>query len=739
MILLPNGLFDFQEKCVENVLSIISNSQCKQTIVIKAPTGAGKTILLIDLIDKYIDYYNQDTSFIWLCPGQGDLEEQSMRKAKALLPNKNIQDLDDALSFGFEPTTITFINWEKVTKKGNKAIIENERRNLFDRIAEAHRSGTNFIIIIDEEHSHDTSRASDIINAFSANRIIRVSATAKHNTLSEYYEIPEEEVINSGLITKALYINDGVTDGVQLSNEHEYLIDLADTKRKEIAHAYSSLGKAIRPLVIIQFPNSSQSLIEDVERLLEARGFTYSNGLVAKWMSEADAKINLSRIEDLNAQPVYLLMKQAISLGWDCPRAKILVKLRERMNEDFEIQTIGRIRRMPELRHYGNDSLDMCFLYTFDDKYKESIIKEISQAFEVRRLFLKDECKQLVLTKQNRDLDFDGLGERETLEVIYNFFREKYSLTSNKKDNQALLKTYGFIFGEMLIGRYRQGVFVTIRDLVNEESGEFISTQTLVNTHKNGIEFMHSVDLIKAAIGMQAQKVKTILERLFRDSVGSKYKIIKLGIKEFYAFVINNADLLKQVFREATTESIRAGNLNLNPKESEFRIPLQELYHMDPFDQDVKEIVSNAYSKYSTAMIVEGLRSNPERLFEMYCESSERVNWVYKNGNKGQQYFSIVYLDALSRQLLFYPDYILMTTDGKIWIIETKGGQSESGESRNIDDQVTNKFEAFKEYAEKHNLNWGFVRDRNLQLKINNTFYIDDMRNPNWISIESCF
>ena len=48
-------------------------------------------------------------------------------------------------------------------------------------------------------------------------------------------------------------------------------------------------------------------------------------------------------------------MKQAISTGWDCPRAKILVKLREGMSEQFEIQTIGRIRRMPEAKHYEDD------------------------------------------------------------------------------------------------------------------------------------------------------------------------------------------------------------------------------------------------------------------------------------------------------------------------------------------------------------------------------------------------
>ena len=75
-------------------------------------------------------------------------------------------------------------------------------------------------------------------------------------------------------------------------------------------------------------------------------------------------------------------MKQAISTGWDCPRAKILVKLREGMNEQFEIQTIGRIRRMPETTHYDDDLLDFCFVYTFDNTWKNGLLASVDKAYE---------------------------------------------------------------------------------------------------------------------------------------------------------------------------------------------------------------------------------------------------------------------------------------------------------------------------------------------------------------------
>ena len=121
---------------------------------------------------------------------------------------------------GFEPESTTFINWELVTKRGNTAIKDSERKNLFDRIADAHRKNMNFIVIIDEEHSHNTAKAKVIIDAFAAKHIIRVSATAVQNNRYEYFEIDELDVIDEGLITKALYVNEGVEDNIEISNDY---------------------------------------------------------------------------------------------------------------------------------------------------------------------------------------------------------------------------------------------------------------------------------------------------------------------------------------------------------------------------------------------------------------------------------------------------------------------------------------------------------------------------------------
>ncbi|MBO5564577.1 MAG: DEAD/DEAH box helicase family protein [Lachnospiraceae bacterium] len=732
------NLFDFQEKAVMQLLDLTTDSCCKQTIVVKSPTGSGKTIILIGFVDEYLNKVNSNTAVVWLCPGKGDLEEQSRQKMMKVAPHRTTQNLFDALRNGFPAESTTFINWELVTKKGNTSIKDSERKNLYDRIAEAHRSSMDFIVIIDEEHSNNTAKAKDIIDHFSAKNIIRVSATAVENKRYEFYEIDELDVIDEGLITKALYVNEGVEDNVEITDDYDYLLDLADAKRKAIAARYQEVlpeDKVIRPLVLIQFPNGQPETIRAVERKLESMGYTYDNGMVSIWMSE-DKRDLPENLTDNDAQPVFLLMKQAISTGWDCPRARILVKLREGMSEQFEIQTIGRIRRMPEAKHYDDDLLDFCYVYTFDEKYKAGLLATMDKAYETRRLFLKPKCKTFTLEKEYRDLDFDGLGEREVLNRIYAALVEKYHLTSDKQRNRMIFAGNGYVIGDEILGQALHGVFVRT-DMVAEATS-YYGTRKRVDTHKHGMQLLHSTDAIKTAIGLSTGKVKTILERLFRKGGNPKKKLLALNTAEFYAFVINNEHLLRDEFRKITSGMSQQLGLTLEPKKGVFHIPEQDFFKYDPGVKEEIEYLSNAYQEYTSGYATSLVRSMSEQLFEQYCEGRDDIEWVYKNGDTGQQYFSIVYLDALRHQWLFYADYIVMKKDGTVWVIETKGGESK-GKDKNIDPQIENKFNAFKAYAAKHGLHWGFVRDKDNRLHINNTEFAIDMADDHWKPISQVF
>lgn len=725
-------LKEFQINCVNKLLDVTTVGT-KKEVLVQAPTGSGKTIILLNYIEEYIEE-NKNTIFVWLTPGKGELEEQSRIKMTKYLPTLNSKNITEVLLSGFEAGDTAFINWETITKKGNTALKEQERKNLFERIDEAYNRGFNFIVIVDEEHLNKTVKAEAIIDYLHPNYIVRVSATTKKNNEAEFIQIDELDVINEGLITRALYINENVTNNTKLENEHEYLLDLALEKRKAIRQEYRNNNIIINPLIIIQMPNNSNDMIKQIEEILDKKGYSYKNKAVAIWL--ADRKENIDNISNDNAESSILIMKQAISTGWDCPRAKILVKLRDNMSEDFETQTIGRIRRMPQAQHYDNLLLDNCYLYTFDEKYKETIKQELgNNAQDVKMLFLKDEYKNFKLTKQIKNNDFEGFDDRETFRIIQDYMIRKYNLGNNKINNKTILESNGYLFEETITNSIVQDKIIKI-DSNELSNANKIQVQSIVNISKNGIDLRHSIGVISSKIGMKYDRTRVVLERMFLKRKLFTKKFINLTLVEFYAFVINNEEKLKNDFLEAVSQEARQTSIKSESiKEIEFKIPEMDIIKYDPLMKDTRIYEKNVYRDYPNST----KKSKSERMFENYCNSNDNIKWFYKNGEHSIDYFSIIYVDAVGKKWTFYPDYILQDIQGNIWIIETKGGENAEGVSKNIDIKVENKFAVLKEYANKNNLKWGFVRDydKNDSLYICNTEYTEDMNTVNWLKINT--
>lgn len=727
-------LKEFQINTVNKLLDATSVGE-KKEVLLQAPTGSGKTIILLSYIEEYLKE-NKNTVFVWLTPGKGDLEEQSKEKMIKFLPNLDNKNIQDVLLQGFNAKDTAFINWETITKKGNNALKEVERKNLYERVHEAHNNGYKFIVIVDEEHLNKTVKAESIIEYINPEYIVRVSATTKTNKEAEYIEINELDVINEGLITRALYINENVSNDKVLSNEHEYLLDLAIEKRKAIKEEYIKQNIQVNPLIIIQVPSNSDDLINQIESILEERKYTYDRNNLSIWL--ADRKENIDDIENNESTQAILIMKQAISTGWDCPRAKILVKLRDNMSEDFETQTIGRIRRMPQAHHYDNVLLDNCYLYTFDEKYEQTIKQELgNNAHDTKVVFLKNEYKNFTLKKLTFDSNFDGFDERQTFNILHEYFTEKYKLGTNKKNNKTILEANGYTFKNTIDNYIVQDKIVRLNS--NElENANRIQVQSEVSTNKNGFELRHSINVIASKISIRYDRTRLMLERLFFKGKLFTKKFVDMSLVEFYAFVINNEDKLKNDFQEAVSQKSRQIKMKFNElKELDWKAPEMDYIKYDPKMKDTTIYDKSIYMNYPNSTI----KSKSERMFEYFCENNDNIKWFYKNGESSADYFSIVYVDAVNHKWHFYPDFIICDKDNKIWIIETKGGETASGESKNIDIKVENKFEALKEYSKKYNVNWGFVRDydKNDSLYLCNTEYTEDMENDNWVLLKNIF
>ncbi len=686
-------LKNFQMKAIADL-----NSACRQSkkeIVLKSCTGSGKTIILTHFIDRYIKE-NARTCFVWFTPGKGNLEDQSKAKMDLYIPWAQTKLLSDVLTSGFEENDTAFINWEMVTNKKNNAIQDSEHQNLIDRIREAQLDGLHFIVIVDEQHFNNTYKANEIINLFKADKIIRASATPLNYGNAFVIEIEEEDVIAEGLIKKAIYINEGIPQGTEIENEEKYLIELALAKYDRLVEEYRNVGSKVNPLIVIQIPNKSEEKQAKIEEILEEKGITYFNKRLAVWLS--DQKENLDGIDKLEAEPMVIIIKQAVALGWDCPRAQILVKMRDNMSETFEIQTIGRIRRMPEANHYDNQQLDHCYIYTLDKAFIEYAKKE-SGAYEVKKIFLKQEHKALRLTKELKSVNYVENDPVTLLKTAHAFLTKKYTLTTSIKNNRSAMEAKGnYRFDENILYDAQQGI-MTVTD--NQDDVYGLNLSRKLSTHSDGRLFHHCVGEIADAAGVKYDSMVIILRRLFDEGVKYSNKLLSLPTKHLYAFVINNKGLLKSDFKESASSGIQGVISTTQKNTAEFAIPQECVIQYAP--NSYKECKCNVYDGY---LLSRAGKSEVELEFEKWCEKN--CDWFYKNGDKGNEFFSILYTNDYGKQKLFYPDYIL-SINGEIWIIETKGGENRSGSNANIDEFSEKKFNALKEYIAKYDVKGGFV------------------------------
>lgn len=718
-------LKEFQLNAVKSLFEAMATPA--RDIILKSPTGSGKTIILTYFMHQYIQSFPK-TVFVWLTPGKGNLEEQSKAKMDKYIHASQTKLLSDVMTAGFEENDSCFINWEKLTKKGNNALKDSERTNFLEHIQHALNDGIRFVIIVDESHQNNTIKADEIIQYFHTDKIIRCSATPKGIAKAEIIEIPEEEVIAAGLIKKMLVINQDFPQTIETEDQTAFLLEKALQKQWELRAAFLQRGTDINPLIVIQIPNKSETLQDGVERYLETQGLTYENGQLAVWLS--DQHENLEGIDEPNAVTSAVIIKQAVATGWDCPRAHILVKLRDNMDETFEIQTIGRIRRMPEAKHYESDLLDSCYLYTLDEKFTAGVKMALDKgALNACTLFLKNEYKDITLTSEQRTMVTSTRNPQKALQAIVGYAQKELGIGTDKTENRIRLQTAGYELSENIVKHTLSGETATL-DFAAADMNAIAVTEKL-NTHTHGRDYHQKVGKIGLEIGMEYSYMNTIIRKLFDKNFKYSRKILALEPREVYAFVINNADRLRHLVREAMAYELAQMQFEIQQKSFyEFRIPQSCLFTYNGEAKTQLVMKKNVYQNYLSSAAP---RSTPEVKFEKFCERSDNVEWWYKNGDKGNEYFSIVYTDNSNRQKLFYPDYIIYV-NGELWIIETKGGFDRSGNSQDIDLYTPKKFGVLKAYLEEHGLKGGIVRNDATtdELCICMEHYSDDIGSDDW-------
>lgn len=739
-------LYGFQEKHEENLLNKCADHE---EMILCAPTGSGKTVLVCKFIDDYLDE-NPNTVFLWLCPGAGGLHKQS---EESFAETTSGIPYGDVYGFITEPDPrghVFFINWDKINKKSNVVLREGEHKDLMTKVHACHNSGIDIFMLIDEEHKYRDT-ANEYIANIHPRHVLRISATPISQ--GDHVEnIKDDEVIAAGLIATGISINEGLSHAIQENNNLDddiRLLDLADQKRKAIQAEYDRLGLRIRPLVLIQFPNGSEEWIQRVKEALADMGYTENSGLVASWFS-GDHPDHPEEIKKLDGQYAFLLFKQAIATGWDCPRAKILVKLREGGTERFNIQTVGRIRRMPLREHYDNDLIDNCYLYTLDSQFTEGLTSGLSDSFYTYQYRRKMTAPNISLTKETLNgSDRFAVNPEAVVKVVRAAMLAECDLDSDGRLNKhEMAVSKGYVFGTKLMTTAIEGVARTTHDMMSLNS--IFGGEHQINNHDDGFIIRDAKRRIARTIGVDENISNNALRILFgpedmqmsllsqeeKDFEHEHKLLMDMSLREYNAFLVNNRDKLIEVFREIDQRGL--GEITeTDVLVSEWGIPSYQYYKQHKKIPATAVMHKNIFDNYGNNILISPNRTVSEVEFERWCEGYDAVKHIYKNGDKGDEYFSIIYRRGLRRSN-FYPDYIIQLQNGDIWVVEAKGGMTTDGTSNNIDGHAERKFEALKAYAERvGGFKWGFVRAVGTQLYLSNTVWTDDVTNNNvWKPIE---
>ncbi len=689
----------YQEVAIDKLISRTKDffrEDGNETIVFQAPTGSGKTFMATQYINNIINELEDDICFLWVSIGKGELHKQSMKSVKReVIDSIECSVLEDDF-FGsrdkISQNEIVFVNWEKIRAKDrntgewkNTAMQDKDQNNFIEVLENTRSIGRKIILIIDECHaSANSDRAREIRDEIVKPELtIEMSATPVLSGESDSkVTVDSNDVIEEGMIKKEVLINpdiESISDNEM--DSQQLIIKCAIQKRKELAEKYKKIGSNVNPLVLIQIPNSEvgEDKKNAILSILRDNGVTEESGKIAIWLSDEKINTESDTLLPVDGKVEYLIFKQAIDTGWDCPRAQILVKFREVKSVVFEIQTVGRILRMPEAYHYEDDELNKAFVYTNiqsiiveKEVYNPNIIKSLIS----KRTDIYEPIKLRSYYKQRIDYGDITSSFYGTFENSFcDFFDIEQDVLPDYYENAEKLKERGIDtdFDKMdSIIKDGEVSSKDIDDLKDKITGDLFSVNYSTNDLEAQFEKIIKDNLNGFAPRRSLSTVKQAIYRAFERQLNIKsYRGGSLYIQNL---IVKNEDKFSLLL-DAATQNYRLVH------EEEVRAKSIEKFNDNWEILPNKNYNPKTYTKYNLELslyqpLYVRIKENgePNKLETDFLDyintKKEKIDWIWQNGQEHMESnFGIQKEDGYT----FQPDFLIKFKDGRLGIFDTKG------------------------------------------------------------------
>ena len=352
---------DIQQNAVADSVHKLTE---KKEITFRAPTGSGKTRMMVDFMNRILNKY-PNVVFVVSTLSKGGLAEQNYNvfnhcAHSGVFPSLNPY-LINSESNGEERLFIplgynVYVLPRDLYKDNSKLKDQGVLVGFLNELTKIVEGEQKWIYLIKDECHQATNNLDSLSDFFQ--KVINFSATPNlKRGQNPDVKITDKDAEQAKLIKQ-----------IEWGKETDTVED-AICKFEEIKETYRNL-LSVNPCLIIQISNKEKAedewtIIKNILNKIEH--------IHLKWMSIVDkkekcdtndsvCKLKVDRWKDYakeNASTIdVIVFKMVISEGWDIPRACMLYQVRDTKSKQLDEQVIGRVRRNPRLIDFEKLSVD---------------------------------------------------------------------------------------------------------------------------------------------------------------------------------------------------------------------------------------------------------------------------------------------------------------------------------------------------------------------------------------------
>ncbi|MFZ2123360.1 MAG: DEAD/DEAH box helicase family protein [Rhodoferax sp.] len=352
----------FQARIIRGVCEALADTP-RAPCLLRSPTGSGKTFMLTRILEQV----SKSNSVLWLwfvpyvnlvAQTVDTLDSQStetglIAKHLAVARNETPEAGQVLVS------TVQGV----ASAKSHKALYtdkaDDEVRSLAAYFALARSRGLEIGLIVDEAHIalHVATEFGRFVKWLGADYLLMASATPKDAQLNEFIASAGNIAFKAFSVSRADVVAERLnkpwleTVVYDLRDSMQGITDLKLTvlrrawrRNQYIGQLLKSRGLATIPLLLVQVANGDAAIREAYDFLTKELGI--APNAVAMHSAEEPDPVMMAAIA-VNTAIEVLIFKQAAGTGFDAPRAFVLASTKSVNDEDFAMQFIGRVMRVP--------------------------------------------------------------------------------------------------------------------------------------------------------------------------------------------------------------------------------------------------------------------------------------------------------------------------------------------------------------------------------------------------------